>query len=130
MDNMNENVVSRISAGTVFKGEISSPGDIRIDGNFDGRLASTGRLVVGETARVKGDFYCHDVDFSGVMESGVLLVKDTLSLRAKSVVKDVDISYGRLQVELDAQLGGTCRVLADGEFDQKVAAPQEAPKQK
>ena len=130
MDNMNENVVSRISAGTVFKGEISSPGDIRIDGNFDGRLASTGRLVVGESARIKGDFYCHDVDFCGVMESGVLLVKDTLSLRAKSVVKDVDISYGRLQVELDAQLGGTCRVLADGEFDQKVAAPQEAPKQK
>ena len=130
MDNINENEVSRISAGTVFKGEISAPGDIRIDGEFDGRLASTGRLVVGEKARIKGDFYCREIDLSGVMESGTLLVKDILSLRAGSTVKDVDIAYGRLQVELDAKLGGSCHVLAEGEFDQKVSAPaKEAHKQ-
>ena len=127
---MESQVRNLIGNGTTIKGDIESNGDIRIDGNFDGRLASTGRLTVGENARIKGDFYCREVDLSGTMESGVLLVKDTLSLRAKSVVKDVDIAYGRLQVELDAQLGGTCHVLAEGEFDRKVAAPQESPKQK
>ena len=33
-NNVNMNEVSRISAGTVFKGEITSSNDIRIDGEF------------------------------------------------------------------------------------------------
>ena len=35
------NEVSRIAAGTLFKGEIQSPGDIRIDGGFGGHEPST-----------------------------------------------------------------------------------------
>ena len=53
--NVNMNEVSRISAGTVFNGEISSSNDIRIDGQFEGRINSKGRLVVGERAVVNGD---------------------------------------------------------------------------
>ena len=119
MDNMNENDMNRISAGTVFKGEITSPGDIRIDGEFDGQLKSAGRLMVGKDARVKGEFICRDIDFGGTMENGTFLVEDTLSLRSGSAIREGDLSYGRLQVELDARLGGTCRYLAEGEFEQR-----------
>ena len=51
----NINEVSRIATGTVFKGEIESKSDIRIDGTFDGKINSTGRVVVGEGANVKGE---------------------------------------------------------------------------
>ena len=44
---VNVNSISRISAGTVIKGEILSPNDIRIDGTFEGRIQSKGRVVVG-----------------------------------------------------------------------------------
>ena len=45
---VNVNEVSRISTGTVIKGEINSPNDIRIDGVFEGKIFSKGRVVVGE----------------------------------------------------------------------------------
>ena len=47
---LNVNSISRISAGTVIKGEILSPCDIRIDGTFEGKLQAKGRVVIGETA--------------------------------------------------------------------------------
>ena len=52
------NSVSRISAGTSVSGEIYSANDIRIDGRFEGRIYSKGRIVVGETADVKGCIIC------------------------------------------------------------------------
>ena len=83
---VNVNEVSRISAGTVIKGEITSPNDIRIDGRFDGQVCSKGRVVVGEKALIKGDIICSNVDFWGTME-GNFFVKDTLSLKSSSKVK-------------------------------------------
>ena len=62
MDNTNLNDVNRIASGTVFKGELTSNNDIRIDGTFDGHLESKGRLVVGEAAVVNGDIICTNVD--------------------------------------------------------------------
>ena len=55
---VNVNSISRISAGTVIKGEIISPNDIRIDGTFEGKVTSKGRVVLGESAVVKGDIIC------------------------------------------------------------------------
>ena len=99
--NISVNEVSRISAGSVFKGEISSPNDIRIDGTFEGKVFSKGRVVVGEKAVVKGDIICQNVDFWGVIE-GNFYVKDTLSLKGGCKV-DGDLHIKRLQVELDAK---------------------------
>lgn len=60
--NLNVNSVSRISAGTVIKGEINSPSDIRVDGTFEGRIISKGRVVVGESATIKGDVICENIE--------------------------------------------------------------------
>ena len=48
------NDISRISAGSSIKGEITSPNDIRIDGNFEGKIISQAKVVVGEKAVIKG----------------------------------------------------------------------------
>ncbi|MBR4133486.1 MAG: polymer-forming cytoskeletal protein [Bacteroidales bacterium] len=128
---VNVNEVSRISNGTVVKGEISSSNDIRIDGTFEGKIQSKGRVVVGEKALIKGDIICSNVDFWGTME-GNFYVKDTLSLKSSSKVKG-DLHIKRLQVELDAKFDGTCQMITESEFDrlagiapaQKPAAPQQ-----
>lgn len=127
--NVNVNEVSRISTGTVVKGEISSSNDIRIDGTFEGKIYSKGRVVVGEKALIKGDIICSNVDFWGTME-GNFFVKDTLSLKSSSKVKG-DLHIKRLQVELDAKFDGTCQMISEAEFDRLVGntpAKQEAPK--
>ena len=117
MDNntVNVNEVSRISSGTIFKGDITSPGDIRIDGEFEGKILSKGRVVVGESAKVKGDIVCVNVDFHGTM-NGNFFVKETLTLK-KGCKVDGNLNVKRLQVELDASFNGTCRMIDDAQFD-------------
>lgn len=126
---VNVNEVSRISAGTTVKGEISSAGDIRIDGTFEGRIFSKGKVVVGEKAVITGDVVCTNADFWGKMK-GNFYVKDTLSLKSSSQI-DGDLRIKRLQVELEAKFNGACKMITEAEFDalakevtgQKAAAP-------
>ena len=119
MEQVNVNDVSRISAGTVVKGEITSPNDIRIDGCFDGKICSKGRVVVGEKATVTGDIICQNIDLFGKLK-GNCYVKDTLSLRGSCTV-DGDLHIKRLQVELDARFNGNCKMITEAEFDKLVA---------
>lgn len=117
---INVNSISRISAGTVIKGEILSPGDIRIDGTFEGRLQSKGRVVVGETAVIKGDILCDNVDLWGKVE-GNIYVKDTLALKEGCVVNS-NLHIKRLSVELGATFNGNCKTITDAEFDKLTGA--------
>jgi len=125
-NNANLNEVSRLSEGAVFKGEIFTPNDIRIDGQVEGCIKSKGRIVVGEHAKVNGDIICTNVDFSGTMSKGTFYVQDTLSLKPGCYV-DGDLRFKRLQVDLDAKFNGNCRVLSEKEFEQ-VANQQSADK--
>ncbi|MBQ2873686.1 MAG: polymer-forming cytoskeletal protein [Bacteroidales bacterium] len=117
---INVNSISRISAGTVIKGEILSPGDIRIDGTFEGRLQSKGRVVIGETAVIKGDILCDNVDLWGKVE-GNIYVKDTLALKEGCVVNS-NLHIKRLSVELGATFNGNCKTITDAEFDKLTGA--------
>jgi len=110
------NDVSRISAGSSIKGEITSPNDIRIDGNFEGKIVSQAKVVVGEKAVVKGDIICSSCDFWGKID-GNFYVKDTLSLKATCVVTG-DLHIRRLQVDLDATFNGNCKMISESEFTQ------------
>ena len=128
---VNVNSISRISAGTVIKGEILSPTDIRIDGTFEGRVQSKGRVVVGESATIKGDIVCENIDLWGKVE-GNLFVKDTLSLKEGCVV-DGNLHIRRLAVELGATFNGNCKTITEAEFNKlagvDAAAAQPKPAQ-
>lgn len=116
---VNVNEVSRISTGTVIKGEIDSPNDIRIDGSFEGKIVSKGRVVAGDKAVISGDVICENMDFWGKM-TGSIYAKDTLTLKEGSMVTG-DIHVRRLAVEIGARFEGNCRMLTDGEFEKAVS---------
>ena len=115
---LNVNSISRISAGTIIKGEIVSPGDIRIDGTFDGKIQSRGRVVVGETATIKGDIVCDNVDLWGKVD-GNIFVKDTLALKEGCVING-NLHIRKLSVELGATFNGNCKMISESEFDKLV----------
>ncbi|MDE7126997.1 MAG: polymer-forming cytoskeletal protein [Bacteroidales bacterium] len=117
--NVNVNTVSRISAGTYFRGDISSPYDLRIDGEFEGKLYSKGRVVIGESATVKGDIVCNDVDMWGKL-TGNLFVKDTLSLK-KGCTVNGGLNVNKLFVEIGSIFNGTCKMITDKEYDDVVS---------
>ena len=125
---LNVNSISRISAGTVIKGEISSPTDIRIDGTFEGKVYSKGRVVLGETAVVKGDIVCNNIDLWGKVE-GNIFVKDTLSLKAGCTM-DGNLHARRLAVELGATFNGSCKTITEAEFDKLCGAQSQPAQQK
>ena len=124
---VNVNSISRISAGTVIKGEIQSPNDIRIDGTFEGRIQSKGRVVVGESAIIKGDIVCENVDLWGKVD-GNLFVKNTLSLKEGCVV-DGNLHIRRLSVELGSTFNGNCKTITEAEFNKLSGLETAQPKQ-
>ena len=121
---VNVNTVSRISAGTVIKGEIVSPNDIRIDGLFEGKVISKSRVVIGESANVKGDIICENIDLWGKVE-GNLYVKDTLALTEGSNING-NLHIRRLLVELGATFNGTCKTITEAEFDKLTGTQPNA----
>ena len=124
---VNANAISRISAGTIIKGEILSPCDIRIDGTFEGKIQSKGRVVVGESAHIKGDIVCDSIDLWGKVEGNVF-VKDTLNLKEGCSVNG-NLNVRKLSVELGATFNGNCKMITAADFD-KVAgtkAPSQQP---
>lgn len=109
------NDVSRISAGTFIKGEIFSDCDVRVDGNVEGKVYSKGKVVVGNQAIIKGEISCTNVDFWGTIE-GDINVRDTLTLKSVSKVNG-SIRVNKIQVELGAQINGSCNMIKPEEFD-------------
>lgn len=117
---VNVNSISRISTGTVIRGEITSPYDIRIDGTFEGKVQSKGRVVVGENAVIKGDIVCENVDLWGKVE-GNIYVKDVLALKDGCVING-NLHVRKLSVELGATFNGSCKMITEADFDKVVGA--------
>ncbi len=113
------NDVTRISKGARLEGKLVSSGDVRIDGEINGTLCSGGRIVAGEDAVLAGGLYCANLDLWGKVE-GDIFVKEVLTLKSTAVVNG-NIRVNRLQVEIGAQINGSCRMIDEQEFE-KLAA--------
>jgi cytoskeletal protein CcmA (bactofilin family) len=116
------NASSRISAGTVIKGEIISPNDIRIDCVFEGKLMVKGKVVVGESATIKGDIICDNADIFGKVDGNVY-VKDTLGLKDGCMMNG-NLHIRRISVELGSTFNGNCKMISEADFD-RVAGNKE-----
>ena len=60
-----------LGAGTVFRGHLSFKGVVRIDGEFEGDIESSGLLVVGRNARVSGRLALGQLACDGLVEAEV-----------------------------------------------------------
>jgi len=105
------NSINIIGAGTVISGDIQSEGDIRIDGTLKGNLVTRGKVVVGPTGFINGEINCRNADFSGKTE-GKVVVSELLSLKSTAKVKG-DIHTAKLSIEPNAVFSGTCNMSGD-----------------
>ena len=120
---VNANAISRISVGTIIKVEILSPCDIRSEGTFEGKIQSKGRVVVGESAHIKGDIVCDNIDLWGKVEGNVF-VKDTLNLKDGCVVNG-NLNIRKLSVELGSTFNGNCKMISETDFDRVAGAKEQ-----
>jgi cytoskeletal protein CcmA (bactofilin family) len=97
---------NRIMAGTSIEGDISSKGDIRVDGSLKGNITITGKLVVGEKGWVEGEIKCSNANVSGDLR-GKIEVSELLSLQATARVNG-EVLTNKLSVEPGAEFSGSC----------------------
>jgi cytoskeletal protein CcmA (bactofilin family) len=103
--NLNPNAISRIAAGTVIiGGEIKTQCDIRFDGDYTGNITSQSRVIIGETAHLKGEIRCESLDVFGTLE-GDVFVKDTMTIKSEASFTG-HIQSSRLVIELGAKFEG------------------------
>lgn len=98
--------INIIGTGTAIIGDITSTGDIRIDGTLTGTVKTSGKLVLGTTGVIDGDVFCQNADISGNIK-GKLAVSELLSLKAVSKITG-DIVANKLSIEPGAVFTGTC----------------------
>jgi cytoskeletal protein CcmA (bactofilin family) len=105
------NVINQIGVGTEITGDVSTNGDIRIDGLLTGNLKTKGKLVIGETGSIKGEITCKNSVVEGAV-NGKITVSELLTMKATSSLKG-DINTRRLAIEPGAKFSGNCNMSMD-----------------
>lgn len=105
---INNNAVNLLCEGTVIVGDIKTKNDIRIDGIIKGKILTSGRLVVGNTAKIEGDIECVNIDVMGVI-LGNITASNTVSLKAPARVIG-NIVSAVLSVEQGVFFNGNCQM--------------------
>jgi len=116
--------VNLIGNGTDIIGDISSNGDIRIDGTLTGTIKSSGKVVVGSTGKVEGEIICQNADISGEVKAH-LKVFELLSLKASAIVSG-DILTNKLSIEPGAVFTGACSMGNHEQLNEKTILKAEA----
>ena len=98
--------VNLIGAGTTIQGDVTTSGDIRIDGSLTGSIKVKGKLVIGVSGNVDGEVFCQNADISGTMK-GKIVVSELLSLKASAKLNG-DIVTNKIAVEPGATFSGSC----------------------
>jgi len=110
---LTSNNINLIGFGTEITGDISCNGDLRIDGNLSGNISSKGKVVVGETGRIKGEISCKNSDISGIIEGKVTVI-ELLSLKSTARING-DISTSKLAIEPGSKFTGYCNMISETE---------------
>ncbi len=95
-----------IGFGTKIIGDITSTGDLRIEGTLEGNIEVAGKLVVGQSGAIKGTLKCKNAVISGKIE-GTLTIQELLEVKASAKI-DGEVYTDKLAIEPGALFTGTC----------------------
>jgi len=102
------NNLNIIGNGTIIDGNVTSGGDIRIDGKLNGNITTKSKLVLGDAGCITGEINCKNSEISGEI-NGKINVEDILTLRSTAKIFG-DIITSKLSVEPGAIFTGTCNM--------------------
>lgn len=105
----NSNAVSLLCEGTVIVGDVKTKNDIRIDGIVKGKILTSGRLVIGNTAKIEGDIECANIDVTGIV-LGNITTTGTVTLKAPAKVIG-NIASAILAIEPGVFFNGNCQMV-------------------
>ncbi|MBC7382046.1 MAG: polymer-forming cytoskeletal protein [Bacteroidia bacterium] len=107
----NPQEINIINAGTKISGDLSSEGDLRIDGSVTGNINVKTKLVLGASANVQGNITAQNCDVSGVL-NGDINVSELLTVKATAKITG-DITSSKLIIEAGAEFNGKSSMNSD-----------------
>jgi len=99
---------SYLSRGVSIKGLVKFLNEMRIDGEVEGSIDSTGTLTLGEHALIRGEIRTKSVKVRGTVQGNVF-VTDRCELQAGSTLRG-DIEAPRLMVDENVTFLGGAKV--------------------
>ena len=105
MDNSNgsNNIIGE---GSVLKGNLSSSGNVRLEGKVIGDLSSSSKVACGETSVVDGNLVAENAEIAG-KDTAKVTVDELLILKSTASIHG-DISTSNLIIESGANFNGAC----------------------
>ena len=100
----------------VFKGVLTLEGNIRVDGRLEGELRSTGTLIIGEHAVIRGNIMAGILITSGNINGNVIASEKIKILKPGIVIGD--IRTPAISIESGARFHG----LSDMGTDRRIEA--------
>ncbi|MDX2304051.1 MAG: polymer-forming cytoskeletal protein [Microscillaceae bacterium] len=104
----NNNSETRIGKGATLYGDIETAGNIRLDGQVVGNIRSKARVVLGESAQLKGNLLAQNAEIFGEID-GRVEIADILTLKSSSNVKG-DVICNKFVTESGANFNGKCQM--------------------
>ena len=100
--------VCTIAAQTTIKGDISAPGNIRLEGTIDGNVKCSGKLVMAAKAIINGDISCVDLISEGAI-TGNIDAQNNVALMASSSLTG-NITTKSISIEEGGLFNGSCTI--------------------
>ncbi len=114
---------SLVSVDLKIVGDLSSEGEIQVDGAIDGDIR-TGTLLVGESAHIKGEVVADTIYVHGTV-NGQIKARSVSLAKTAHVVGD--IHHEDLAIETGAFLEGHCKRIAKPK-ETETAGSEATPK--
>jgi cytoskeletal protein CcmA (bactofilin family) len=115
---------SIIGDGTRFRGDLDLKGLLRIDGDFEGNIRTTGRVLVGKGGRARCLIEADTVVVGGVVKGDIKAVTKVVLLSTCIMIGN--IRSPRIIVEEGVLLHGHCTVSEDSSVLATAPTGEEA----
>ena len=110
-----------LDAGSHIQGDLHFEDTFRVDGKLDGKISSSGSLVVGEGGEVEGEVAVARVFVSGSVRGSIRATERVEITSAGRV--EADLETPSLIVEDGAFFRGMCSMTESGKEGPRVAKP-------
>lgn len=125
---MENSAINLIANGTTIEGNITSNGDIRVDGSLKGTMSTKGKVIVGSSGKIKGEIRCKNLEVEGSIDGKVFVV-ELLSLRSRSKLTG-EITTNKLAIEPGAHFTGKCDMTGAPQSNLEKEPEQKAAEEK
>lgn len=78
-----------IGTDTIFTGDLSSSGSIRVDGKLIGNIKEAESVIIGESAEIKGNINTKCIVVSGMVNGNIIASEEIELLNNSKVIGDL-----------------------------------------